>query len=359
MSRLQPAITQAPFGRTSDGTPVEIYTLKNSRGAAARILTYGGIVQSLDMPDRHGRLDDIVLGYDDLKNYLANEPYFGALIGRYANRIGGGAFKLNGHVYALPRNSDGNTLHGGRRGFDKAVWTTQPLETADGPALALAYLSQDGEEGFPGNLKVTAVYTLTNQNEFKLQFTATTDRLTVVNLTQHSYFNLAGQGNGGILDEVVYINADQFTPVNSALIPTGERRSVAGTPFDFRIPTAIGARINETSHEQIQFARGYDNNWVLNKPAPDALSHAATVTDPASGRTMEVWTTAPGMQFYTGNFLDSQTAGKDGRVYRHRCAFCMEPQGFPDSPNHPHFPSTELKPGETYHHTIIYKFGAQ
>jgi aldose 1-epimerase len=359
VSKSNSSITKADFGRTPDGKPVEIYTLRNSQGAEARIFTYGGVVQSLAMPDKHGRMADIVLGFDNLQDYIEKSPCFGALIGRYGNRIGGAKFTLAGKTYALAANNGPNTLHGGLIGFDKVVWTARSMETRHGPALILTYLSADGEEGFPGNLLVTAIYTLTDGNELKVEFTATTDRPTVVNLTHHSYFNLAGQGHGDVLNHLVHINADQFTPVDSTLIPTGELRPVAGTPFDFRTPTPVGARINDPNNEQIKFAGGYDDNWVLNKPAPTALSLAARVHEPVTGRTLEVWTTSPGMQFYTGNFLDGTIAGKDGKVYQHRCAFCMEPQHFPDSPNHPDFPTTELKPGETCHNVIIYKFGAK
>jgi aldose 1-epimerase len=362
MSHSNSSITKADFGKTPDGTPVEIYTLKNSRGAEARIITYGGIVQSLSVPDKNGRLDDVVLGFDNLDGYMnpayvKASPYFGALIGRYGNRIGGAKFTLDGNTYTLAPNNNGNTLHGGLKGFDKVVWTAVNADVGpDGPQLALNYLSKDGEEGFPGNLNVTAVYTLTEDNALKVEFTATTDKDTVCNLTHHSYFNL--RGSGDILDHVVYINADKFTPVDSTLIPTGELRPVAGTPFDFRTPTAIGARINDTNDDQIKFANGYDDNWVLNKQGNE-LSLAARVSEPASGRVMEVWTTTPGLQFYTGNFLDGSLTGKSGWVYQFRNAFAMEPQGFPDSPNHPDFPTTELKPGETYHNTILYKFSTE
>ena len=363
-SKSHPPITKADFGQTPDGTPVQIYTLRNANGAEARIMTYGGIVQSLKVPDKSGHFADVVLGFDNLEgyvnpNYVKNCPYFGALIGRYGNRIANGQFTLEGKTYHLPKNNGPNCLHGGIVGFDKVVWTARPMDTSEGPALILTYLSKDGEEGFPGNLMVTAIYTLTDDNALKLEFSATTDKPTVVNLTHHSYFNLKGQGNGDILHHQVYINADKFTPVDSNLIPTGELRPVAGTPFDFLTPTAIGARINDTNNEQIKYAGGYDDNWVLNKPAPGALSLAARVVEPTTGRTMEVWTTSPGMQFYTGNFLDGTLTGKDGKVYKHRYAFCMEPQHYPDSPNHPDFPTTELKPGQTYHNTIIYKFGVE
>ena len=349
-------INQAPFGKTTDGTPVEIYTLRNIHGMEARIMTYGGIVQSLKVPDRNGKFADVVLGYDTLDGYLKSSPYFGALIGRYGNRIARGKFSLDGVEYSLATNNAPNSLHGGLKGFDKVVWTAQPEQTKDGPALKLTYFSKDGEEGYPGNLSVTAVYTVTDENALRVDFTATTDKDTVVNLTHHSYFNLAGQGN--ILGTILYINADKFTPVDSTLIPTGELRPVAGTPFDFRTPTAIGARINETNNEQIKFAGGYDDNWVLNKQDED-LSLAARAYEPTTGRTLEVWTTSPGIQFYTGNFLDGTITGKGGWTYQFRDAFCLEPQHFPDSPNHAGFPSTELKPGETYHNTIIYKFGTK
>jgi len=362
MSHSNSSITKADFGKTPDGTSVEIYTLRNSKGMEAKIMTYGGIVTSLKVPDKNGNFADVVLGFDNLDGYVNAAyqkamPYFGALIGRYGNRIALGKFSLDGVEYTLPINNAPNTLHGGLKGFDKAVWTALPTETTHGPALILTYLSMNGEEGFPGNLEVTTIYTLTDDNALNVEFSATTDRPTVVNLTHHSYFNLAGSGD--ILGNIVYINADKFTPVDSTLIPTGELRPVAGTPFDFLTPTAIGARINDTNNEQIKFANGYDDNWVLNKTSPDELSLAARVYEPASGRTMEVWTTSPGMQFYTANFLDGALTGKGGWVYKSRNALAMEPQNFPDSPNHPDFPTSELKPGETYHNTIIYKFGVQ
>lgn len=362
MTKTYPPITKADFGKTPDGTPVEIYTLQNARGAEARIMTYGGIVQSLKMPDKNGKLGDIVLGFDNLDgytndHYVKNCPYFGALIGRYGNRIAGGQFTLDGHTYTLPQNDHGNTLHGGIKGFDKVVWTARPMETAEGPALILTYLSKDGEEGFPGNLMVTAIYTLTDDNALKLQFTATTDKPTVVNLTHHSYFNLAGQGNGDILGDLVYINANEITTVDSKLIPTGAFTDVTGTPFDFRKPTAIGARINDPN-TILQYGPGYDDNWVINKPL-GKFGLMARVVEPKSGRVMEVWSDQPGLQFYAGNFLDGSITGKDGKVYQRRSALAMEPQHYPDSPNHPNFPTTELKPGQTYHSTIEYKFSVE
>ena len=348
-------ISQAPFGKMPDGAPVEIYTLRNSKGMEARIMTYGGIIVSLKVPDKNGKLGDVVLGYDDLDGYLKATPYFGALIGRYGNRIGGAKFTLEGKTYTLATNNGPNSLHGGLKGFDKVVWTAVKADVGPkGPRLELNCLSQDGEEGFPGNLKVTAVYTLTDNNELRLDFTATTDKPTVCNLTHHSYFNLAGQGNGDILGHEVYINSDKTTPVDKELITTGKFASVDGTPFDFRKPTTIGARINDPD-TQLQYGPGYDHNWVINKPM-GKLGLQARVYEPTSGRVMEVFSTEPGLQFYTGNSLDGSIIGKDGKVYQRRTAFCMEPQHYPDSPNKPMFPTTELKPGETYQNTIIYRF---
>lgn len=350
-------ISKAGFGAMPDGTAIEIYTLKNAKGMEARICTYGGIVVSLTAPDRNGRFGDIVLGYDNLDGYRTNSPYFGALIGRYGNRIGGAKFTLDGKTCTLAANNGPNTLHGGLKGFDKVVWTAKPLDGSSGPALQLTYVSKDGEEGFPGTLSVTAVYTLTDQNELRLDFTATTDKPTVCNLTHHSYFNLRGQGDGDILGHEVYINSDKTTPVDKELITTGEYAPVSGTPFDFLKPTAIGARINDPD-PQLQFGPGYDHNWVINKPMGE-LGLQARVSEPTSGRVMEVWSDEPGLQFYAGNFLDGTITGKGGKVYQRRTGFCMEPQHYPDSPNKPMFPTTELKPGATYKNVIIYKFSAK
>ena len=356
-------ITKAGFGKTPEGQSVEIYTLRNSKGAEARIITYGGIVQSLTMPDKNGKFADIVLGFDNLDGYtsaayLKGCPYFGALIGRYGNRIGGAKFPLEGQTYTLAGNNHGNSLHGGLKGFDKVVWTVVKADVGpDGPRLVLNYLSKDGEEGFPGNLNVTATYTLTDDNALKLSYTATTDKPTVVNLTHHSYFNLNGQGNGDILDLLVYINSNQTTPVDDGLITTGEFADVTGTPFNFRTPTAIGAHINDPN-TILQYGPGYDHNWVINKPLGQ-FGLMARVTDPISGRVLEVWSDEPGLQFYAGNFLDGSITGKAGKVYQKRTGFCMEPQHYPDSPNKPGFPSTELKPGQTYHNVIEYKFGVE
>jgi aldose 1-epimerase len=352
-------VHKKPFGKTPFGTPVELYTLRNSSGMEATIMTYGGIVTSLKVPDKNGKFGDVVLGFDDLKgyindNYVKNCPYFGALIGRYGNRIAKGQFILDGQTNSLSINNAPNSLHGGTNGFDKVVWTAKPADTFYGPGLELTYVSKDGENGYPGNLTVKAIYVVTEKNELLLQFTATTDKDTVVNLTHHSYFNL--RGSGDVLDHVVFIHADKITPVDSTLIPTGEFKPVDGTPFDFRTPTAIGARINETNDDQIKFGNGYDHNFVINKK--EGLDLAARVYEPTTGRVMEVFTTSPGIQFYTGNFLDGTLKGKGGKVYQFRDAFCFEPQHFPDSPNHPNFPTTELKPGQIYQNTIIYKFSA-
>ncbi len=351
-------ITKADFGKTTEGQAVEIYTLRNSKGAEARIMTYGGIVQSLTMPDKNGKFADIVLGYDNLQGYIDKTPYFGALVGRYGNRIGSAKFVLEGQTYTLATNNGPNSLHGGVKGFDKVVWTVVKADVgSEGPRLELNYLSKDMEEGFPGNLNVTAIYTLTDSNELKLTFSATTDKPTIANLTHHSYFNLAGQGNGDILGHLVYINSDKTTPVDSGLITTGEFADVTGTPFDFRKPTAIGARINDPN-TVLQYGPGYDHNWVVNKPFSQ-LGLQARVEEPASGRVMEVWSDEPGLQFYAGNFLDGTITGKGGKVYQRRTGFCMEPQHYPDSPNKANFPSVELKPGQTFHNTIIYKFSTK
>jgi aldose 1-epimerase len=350
-------ISQKSFGKTTDGKKATLFILQNKNGATATISDYGGTVTSLTMPDRKGKFSDIVLGFKKLGDYEKLSPYFGCLIGRYGNRIAAGKFTLDGKAFQLAINSKPNSLHGGLKGFDKVVWEAKPLLTKQGPSLKLTYTSDDGEEGYPGKLWVTAIYTLTNKNELKLIFRAKTDKKTIVNLTHHSYFNLAGQGRGDILDHVVTLHAGHFTPVNKNLIPTGRIASVKETPFDFRKPTPIGARIND-KNEQLKFANGYDHNWVASKPA-GKLGIVARVEDPESGRVMEVLSTEPGFQFYTGNFLDGTLIGKRGKIYNFRNGFCIEPQHYPDSPNHKNFPSVVLKPGETYKNTIIYKFSAQ
>ncbi len=343
-------VTKKPFGKTTDGAAVDLYVLKSEKLEAA-ITNYGGRVVSLKVPDRAGKSADIVVGFDNMDGYLKENPYFGALVGRYGNRIAHGKFKLNGHEYTLVRNNGENHLHGGTRGFDKRVWTATP--ESDG--VVLTYFSKDGEEGYPGNLSVTVRYTLSG-NELKIDYQAKTDKDTILNVTNHSYFNLAGQGEGDVLKHRVTIMADRFNPVDKTLIPTGELRKVEGTPFDFRTPHAIGERIGRDD-EQIKFGGGYDHNWVLNSQR-GVLSLAARVEEPTTGRVMEVLTTQPGMQFYTGNFLDGTITGKGGKAYKRRFAFCMETQHYPDSPNHPAFPSVVLKPGEQYRSTTVFRFPA-
>jgi aldose 1-epimerase len=340
--------TKTAWGTTPDGQTVELYTLRNSKGAEARIMNYGGVLVSLKVPDRTGALGDVVAGLDSFQDYLKPPPYFGAIIGRYGNRIGNARFTLNGVEYNLSKNDGQNSLHGGARGFDKRLWQANLVSPQ---SLELKYRSADGEEGYPGNLDVTVKYTLTNADELRIDYSATTDKETVVNLTNHSYFNLSGEGD--ILAHEVMINADRFTPVDKGLIPTGELKDVTGTPFDFRTATPIGKRI-EQKDQQLIFAGGYDHNWVLNRSG-NGLERVATVSDPKSGRMMEVLTTQPGLQFYTGNFLDGTLKGK-GRTYTRRSAFCMETQHFPDSPNQPNFPSTVLKPGSVYESTTVYRF---
>lgn len=349
------SISKAPFG-TVDGKAVDLYTLKNNKGAIAKIMTYGGIVQSLQIPDKDGKLVDVTLGYDNLDSYVSNSPYFGALVGRYGNRIGAGKFTLNGTTYTLATNNGVNHLHGGIKGFDKQVWKALPLKRDNGAALQLSYRSVDGEEGYPGNLDVVAVYTLTDNNELKVSFTAKTDKDTVVNLTHHSYFNLSGGGT--ILDHYVYINADKTTPVDSGLITTGEMKLVDGTPFDFRKVTTIGERIDNPD-TVLQYGPGYDHNWVINQKKPGEITLQARVTSPKTGIAMEVLSDEPCLQFYAGNFLDGTITGKGGQVYQRRNGFCMEPQHAPDSPNKPNWPSVVLKPGQRFHNTIIYKFTAK
>src|SRR6266545_69216 len=351
---MRARITREAFGTTTDGKSVDAFTLTNAKGLELRAITYGATIIALRVPDRQGHLDDIVLGYPTLAGYLEKSPYFGAIVGRYGNRIARGRFTLDGATYGLATNDGPNHLHGGVRGFDKVVWSASPSETETSAAVALSYTSPAGEEGYPGTLAVRVTYTLTDENELRLDYLATTDRATPVNLTQHSYFNLAGAGSGDILRHVLTIAADRYTPVDATLIPTGEIASVAGTPFDFRTPTAIGARIGQQDI-QLERGRGYDHNWVLTR-AGDSLALAARVTEPTSGRTLDVLTTEPGMQFYSGNFLDGTITGKDGRVYRHRYGFCLETQHFPDSPNHPNFPSTILRPGREYRSTTVFQF---
>ena len=349
------SVKKEDFGK-ADGRTVEIYTLTNRRGVEAKIITYGGAVVSLKVPDRKGKLEDVVLGYDHLDDYLKGTSYFGALIGRYGNRIGNGRFTLNGIEYKLATNNGANHLHGGPKGFDKVIWTAKPLEVKNGVALALTYLSRDGEEGYPGNLSLAVTYTVTDNNELKISYSATTDKDTIVNLTHHSYFNLAGHTSGDILNHQLMIDADRFTPNDAGSIPTGELRSVKGTPFDFTKATAIGERIGNDD-EQIKFGKGYDHNWVLNGKM-GTLRPVAKVFEPTTGRVLEVWTTEPGLQFYSGNFLDGSQIGKGGKAYQRRSGLCLESQHYPDSPNKPAFPSTILRKGSKYQTTTIYKFSA-
>lgn len=356
-SPMTPEITSAAFGNTPEGEPATLYTLTNSQGVEAKITNFGGVVVSLKVPDRNDSLADVVLGFNSLEPYFEKSPYFGALVGRYGNRIAKGKFTLNGEEYTLAQNNGENHLHGGLKSFGRVLWQAEPLPTDSSANLVLRYTSADGEEGYPGRLDVTVEYALTNDNALRIHYQATTDAPTVVNLTNHSYFNLAGQEQGSILDHEVMINADRFVPVDNTLIPTGELASVEGTPLDFTEPTQVGTRIDD-DHTQMVYGKGYDHCWVLNKEG-DALTLAATVYEPGSGRFMEVMTSEPGVQFYSGNFLDGSLTGKDGAVYKKRSGLCLETQHFPDSPNQPNFPSTELNPGETYETTTIYRFSTR
>jgi len=344
------SIEKKAFGKTPDGQEVDLYTLTNDNGLQAEIMTYGGIVRTLLVPDRNGNLADIVLGYDTLDEYIKENPYFGALIGRYGNRIAKGKFTLEGVEYTLATNDGLNHLHGGIKGFDKVVWNAEQMQTDKGPALKLTYTSKDGEEGYPGNLTCTVVYTLTNNNELTVDYEAETDKNTVVNLTHHSYFNLAGHNSGDIFAHELMLTADHFTPVDDTLIPTGEIKAVNGTPMDFTKPMAVGSRID-------QVKGGYDHNFALNSSG-GSLALAASVYEPNSGRVMEISTTEPAIQFYSGNFLDGSLKGK-GSVYNKHNGFCLETQHFPDSPNQPNFPSVVLKPGEKYTHLTVHKFSAR
>jgi aldose 1-epimerase len=342
-------VSKESFGKMPDGTAVDIYTI-GDQTIEARIITYGGTIVSLRTPDKNGKVADIVQGFDSLDGYLQKEPYFGAIVGRYGNRIAKGHFTLDGKEYSLAINNGPNSLHGGNKGFDKVVWTGKVVPNG----VELTYLSKDGEEGYPGNLTATVRYTVVG-SEFEISYSATTDKDTVLNLTNHSYFNLAGQGSGDVFKHEVQIFASHFTPTDATQIPTGEIKSVAGTPLDFRAPHAIGERIND---EMLKHSRGYDHNFVLDN-ATGKLAKAAEVYEPTSGRTLEVLTTQPGLQFYTSNFLDGTLKGKDGKVYNPHYALCLETQHFPDSPNHPNFPSTELKPGQHFHAITIFKFGTR
>lgn len=362
-------VSKTPFGKTKDGTPVDLYTLTNRHGMTAKVMTYGATLTELIVPDRAGTPGDVVLGFDSLQPYLAGVPYFGATVGRVGNRIAKGTFTLDGKTYHLATNNGPNHLHGGNVGFDKVVWKAQVVPAKHGEAVKFTYRSRDGEEGYPGTLDVSVVYTLTDENQLRLDYAATTDKATPVNLTNHSYFNLSGDGSGSILGEVLMINADEITPVDDTLIPTGALLPVKGTVFDFTKPTAIGARIDQVP---VAPPVGYDHNYVLRKAkgggreagtagrqAEGALTLAARVADPKSGRVMEVLTTEPGVQFYSGNFLDGTIKNRHGVPYRIHDAFCLETQHFPDSVNHPNFPSTILRPGQVYRSTTVYAFSVE
>lgn len=342
------------FGKTSDGTPVELYVLTNNKGVVAKIMTYGALLTELHVPDRDGKFDDVVLGFDNLKSYLAGHPFFGATVGRVANRIAKGKFKLDGKEYTLATNNGPNSLHGGIKGFDKMVWKAEPVEAREGVGVKFTYRSPDGEEGYPGNLTCTVTYTLTNQNEVKIDYAATTDKATPVNLTNHSYFNLGGIKGGSILNHELMLVASQYSPTDDTLIPTGEIRPVKGTPLDFTNPTSIGARIAQLKGKPV----GYDHNYLIRRDG-EGLVLAANVYEPRTGREMLMYTTEPGVQLYTGNFLDGKLKGKGGVAYDQYHGFCLEAQHFPDSVNHPNFPSIILAPGKTYTQTTVYKFAAR
>lgn len=344
-------VSKEAFGKTRDGAAVDLYTLSNDNGVTVKITNYGGIITHLITPDKNGKAGDITLGYDTLDGYLDFTPYFGAITGRFANRIGKARFNLAGRQYLLAQNNGKNHLHGGLIGFDKVVWDARSFRTPSAVGVKLSYLSKDGEEGYPGNLSVAVTYSLNNQNALKIDYHATTDATTVLNLTNHAYFNLAGKGD--VLGHVVMINGDAYTPTDAEQIPTGEVHSVAGTPLDFRTPTPIGARI-DANFEALKFGQGYDHNWVVNGKAGQ-LRQAALVSEPTSGRTMEVLTTQPAIQLYTGNVLDGRAQGK-GHTYGKRSGFCLETQHYPDGPNQPHFPSTVLKSGEVYHEVTVFRF---
>jgi aldose 1-epimerase len=347
-------VTQQPFGEAPGHEPVTLYTLTNKNGMSVSIMNYGATIVKILVPDRTGKLGDVVLGFDRLTPYFHHDSYFGATIGRYGNRIAKGTFELEGKVYHVPINNGKNSLHGGLHGFDKKVWQFEPVDS-DSPAVRFSLLSRDGEEGYPGNLYVTVTFTLNDDNELRIAYHATTDKPTVLNLTNHSYFNLSGAGNGTILDQVLTLNADQYLPVSADLIPTGEIKDVAGTPWDFIKPTPMGAHLKETGGEPV----GYDHNFILKKGFFSNFTEAAEVEDPASGRTLKVSTDQPGVQLYTGNFLNGKLVGKEGKPYRQYGAFCLETQHYPDSPNEPSGPSTVLMPGDAFESTTVYAFGVK
>jgi len=350
------SIESTPFGTLPDGDQVTLYTLKNTNDVTMKVMTYGGVVTSLEVPDKEGKLGDVVLGYDNLEGYLKSSPFFGALIGRFGNRIAKGKFTLDSVEYTLATNNGANHLHGGVKGFDKVNWTAKPVDVENGVALQLTYNSKDMEEGYPGNLTAKVLYTLTNNNEWKVDYEATTDKKTVVNLTQHTYFNLSALKED-ILNQELVLNADRFLPVDSTLIPTGELRPVVGTPFDFNKAKPIGREIS-ADNQQLTYGLGYDHCWVLNE-SNKPMNFAASLYDPASGRFMEIYTTEPAIQFYSGNFLDGTITGKKNVVYNHRTGLCLETEHYPDAPNQPEFPSVVLSPGEVYKTSTVMKFSAK
>ena len=354
VDKMKPSIQKTVFGKTKDGAAVDLFTLTNANGMKAKIMTYGAILTELHVPDRQGRSDDVVLGFDDLESYLKGHPHFGATTGRVANRIAKGKFTLDGKEYTLAVNNGPNSLHGGLKGFDKVVWKAESKEASEGVAVQLTYVSPDGEEGYPGNLTTVVNYTLTNQNELRIDYKATTDKATPVNLTNHSYFNLAGPQSGDILGHELTLAADEYTPADDTLIPTGEIRSVKGTPLDFTKAATIGSRIAQVADK----TGGYDHNFVL-RGKGKSLALAARAYEPKTGRVMEMYTTEPAVQLYTGNFLDGKLKGKGGVMYQKHQAFCLEAQHFPDSVNHPEFPSVILRPGQTYTQTTVYKFSTK
>ncbi|SDB34281.1 aldose 1-epimerase [Flavobacteriaceae bacterium MAR_2010_188] len=357
MVERKQTIEKSSFGIGEDSTAIEQYTLKNENGVELNVITYGGRITSLKLPDKNGDLENVVLGFDNIKDYQKENPYFGALIGRYGNRIAKGKYTLDGQEYKLATNDGSNHLHGGVNGFDKVVWKAEPMEDGDNSSIKLTYMSQDNEEGYPGNLDVTVIYTLTNDNEIKVSYKAIADKATVVNLTQHAYFNLSGDFSKEILDHEVVVDADEYLPVDETLIPTGEIRKVKGTPFDFNSAKKIGEEIN-ADNEQLKRGKGYDHCWVLNGEAGNER-FVASAYDEYSGRSMEIFTDQPAIQFYTGNFLDGTLRSPNGGTYAHRTGFCLETQHYPDSPNQQAFPTTVLKPGETYETKTIFKFSVK
>ena len=354
--KVEPSVVPSEFGTLDDGSKVTLYTITNASGAEAKVMNFGAIVVSLKVPDREGKLRDVVLGYDDLASYVKDKDFFGATVGRYGNRIGAGKFTLDGKSYQLTLNNGPNHLHGGTSGFFKKLWKAEPVKGKE-PGVKLTYVSKDGEEGYPGTVTITVTFSLTRENGLHIDYVGTTDKPTILNPTHHGYFNISGDPTHTILDEELMIAADKTTPVDAGLIPTGKLTDVAGTPMDFRKPTKIGARI-DTKDEQLGFGKGYDHNWVISSPSKK-VRKVAELYDPSSGIAMQILTDQPGLQFYSGNFLNGTIHGKGGVAYQLRTAVCLEPQDFPDAPNHPNFPSAVLKPGQRYHQTTIYQFSAR